>query len=202
MARQASDINPDDVYLPSNLGPGDPWARQVVNDLIALKKESLMSRQFRDGSNRGDAASRASISDQIARSIVTTSATNFALTFSVPTTAADMVSTAFVVPTGFSRVDIITQGYFLIQNDTSPRGYPVGKIAVNGVPGYSFLGYEVGLSASNAVAYSSLGDTRTLSVTAGASITVSLTMSTSGAGPLASHVSNRAHINLVALFHN
>jgi len=65
VARQPSEINPDDVYLPSNLGDGDPWARQVVNDLIALKKEARARRQSESGANRGDAASRASLADQL-----------------------------------------------------------------------------------------------------------------------------------------
>jgi len=65
VARQPGYLNPDDTYPPLDFGPGTPAARQMVNDIIALKKEAVINRSFRDGANRGDAASRASTADQI-----------------------------------------------------------------------------------------------------------------------------------------
>ena len=65
MARQASDINPDDQFLPLDFGPGTPAARQMVDRIIALEKDALARRQSEEGANRGDAASRAILANQI-----------------------------------------------------------------------------------------------------------------------------------------
>ena len=202
MARQPSDINPDDTYLPSNLGPGDPWARQVVNDLIALKKEAFARRQSENGANRGDAASRAALAEQLNSVVKTVPASNYVGPFSVTTTSLPVVSVDLVVPVGYSQVDIISQGYALVFNTADPRGYVYATLSVNGTPGYDFLGYEIGSGASNSLAYSPLGDTRTIAVTAGSTITVAVNIRKSGTGVFNSHASNRAHLNLIAVYHN
>lgn len=144
MARQASDINPDDVYLPSNLGPGDPWARQVVNDLIALKKDSVARRLSESGANRGDAASRASIANQI-NSVLRVSVGGFkgnveTVFFNGTTGSGSSVywtNIPEIIPSGFTRLSILNvlnvEGIFPNLEPIFGFTYRAGGVPITGV---------------------------------------------------------------------
>jgi len=167
VARQPSEINPDDVYLPSNLGDGDPWARQVVNDLIALKKEARARRQSESGANRGDAASRASLADQFA-TLVGVDGSEASLTISnVQVTWASAGQITVTAPVWATRAVIV--GIGVVGADNATVAYMAqldARIAVDGsaAPG-------VTLSWANWAAHSTntgtIARTRVMTVTGG-----------------------------------
>jgi len=135
VARQASEINPDDQFKDTNLGGGDPWGRQVMDRMIALEKEALIGRASRSGFNRGDAASRANLSGLINSVISPAADVASGSNFSIPAGQINSVPQAsikFVVPAGYTKALVTATAQAYGYNSTAANDYLYSYVTITG----------------------------------------------------------------------
>lgn len=118
MARQASDINPDDVFKAPNLGPGDPWARQVMDRVVALEKGYLQTLQQFASMSRTFASSLSQIVDATqSQGAFTVTKEDQTITSSTSAAAGLFATVSVTVPTGALSAVLTVKGVVTVTND-------------------------------------------------------------------------------------
>ncbi len=210
LARSASDINPEDVFPPSQLpGASAAWGRVMMDRMVALEKAVLAGGQSIDGTNRYLASSSASLADQIADILATQDRlmatesyqTETPLAFPVPSGVYTTVLTQTVeVPLGYDAVDLVTFGFGLGYADNAASTYFYGLIVVNGVNGISSIDGPVSSTGDNTGTVSP-NDARSLTGVSGQNITLEFKVK-QDSGTTWGAATNRAKMSTLAIFHN
>lgn len=121
MARNASDINPNDTYPRRNLPPGaENWGRTVEDRIIALEKASLQAR----AQAQADRRLFSSLLDQLVVSTgspgwFTASKSEQVISSSDSTSAGIYTVTSVTVPTGALTATLTVKGTVTATNDSN-----------------------------------------------------------------------------------
>lgn len=200
MARQASDINPDDVFPKRNLDVlAEPWGRALEERVIALEKAAKAQQDSLGGTNRTLAASASNLSDQIQAVVATdggsNTGTDFTLTSGVWVTAASVV---IPIPTWTDQAVVnASAAFFLASNDAF--AVPVVRLVINGLGSMEFELPSVGAASGNPF-FGSLAFTRKLG-TFGNPVTVSAQVFVLDSTKWYTGASNRvAQVNATTIF--
>lgn len=135
MARNASDINPQDKFPKRDLGgDSEKWGRTIEDRIIALEKAALGGGTSIQATNRALASSTASLADQIKSVVYVESLYETASGFAVPAKTSAVVATTRVnIPLGFTRASYSATMWVTAYNDSGSPSLLYSGLELDGV---------------------------------------------------------------------
>ena len=196
-----SSIAPTDVPPASNLpGPSVAWGRNRDDHILELEKKIITLQQAQAGSNRGTAASLASLGDAIASVIVTDYGLGDATNFNLPTvTPATVASVSIPVPAGYTTALVTMMGYVYARNFSGASDYLYGRAWIDGI--YATVGrYAYPITPTGERTDILTSRVAQVPVTPGVDIVLTMTAHSVGATPWYPTATSYAFIQGTVLF--
>lgn len=199
---------PRDVFPRRNLGPAEPWGREIENRVVDTERTLGSLSQVLRGENRTSASSLGQLGRQVQelerlyKSIPqvdqsSASASGFGLSGGWQTLVTDTIG----VPSGMVRVEVALFGVLWMRANMGAQTLVQAKsrVVIAGTTGPEFNtsadAYDPGLGATNAPQFS-----RSFSVTPGGTFTVALQVNPASAPAFPADSSNYAVLTTLASF--
>jgi hypothetical protein len=121
--------------------------------------------------------------------------------FGVTSTYTTVLTQSITVPTGYSKVDLVTLGTVMALSNSATATYMHGLIVVNGVAGTSVIDGPI-VGTVDLYGTVTPGDARTITGVSGVTFDVNLQVNKEAGPDWATSVASRGKLSILAIFRN